>query len=175
MIFKETELKGAYLIDLEKKGDNRGFFARSFCEKEFEAHNLKLPIKQSNILYNKKRGTLRGMHYQAAPYGEIKLVTCVRGAMQDVIIDLRLDSPTYCKWFVVELSAQNYTLLYIPKGFAQGFQTLYNDTVVLYDMSEFYYPESARGVRWDDPKFKIKWPIQEIILSDRDRSYPLYK
>lgn len=175
MIFEETKLKGAYLINLEKKEDNRGFFARSFCEKEFKTHNLKLPVKQSNILYNKKKGTLRGMHYQYAPYEEIKLVTCIKGTIQDVIIDLRSDSSTYCKWLKVELSAENYTSLYIPKGFAQGFQTLYDETIVLYNMSEFYYPESARGVRYNDPRFKIKWPIKKIILSDRDKAHPLYK
>lgn len=175
MIFKETELKGAYFINLEKNNDERGFFARSFCEKEFAAHNLKLSIRQSNISYNKKRGTLRGMHYQVAPHEEIKLVSCVRGAIYDVIIDLRLDSATYCKWFAIELNAQNYTSLYIPEGFAHGFQTLADDTVVLYQMSEFCHPECARGIRWNDAVFGIKWPIQEIILSERDKSYPLYK
>lgn len=174
MIFKETGLKGAYLIELEKNNDERGFFARFFCEKEFAAHNLKLSIKQSNISYNKKKGTLRGMHYQFAPHEEIKLVTCIRGAMYDVIIDLRLGSTTYCKLFAVELNDQNYRSLYIPEGFAHGFQTLADDTVVLYQMSELYYPETARGVRWDDPKFNIKWPIQEIILSELDKSYPHY-
>lgn len=175
MIFKETVLKGAYLIELEKNEDERGSFTRYFCQKEFEAHNLKLPIKQSNISYNKKRGTLRGMHYQVAPYAESKLVTCVSGAIYDVIIDLRLDSSTYCKWFSIKLTAQNYISLYVPEGFAHGFQTLADDTIVLYQMSELYNPKSSQGIRWDDPEFKISWPIQEMILSKRDLSYPLYK
>jgi len=174
MVFKETELNGAYLINLEKNDDERGFFARSFCEKEFAAHNLTMQVKQCNISYNKKRGTLRGMHYQIAPHEEAKLVSCVRGAIYDVIIDLRLNSPTYCKWLAVELSAQNYTFFYIPKGFAHGFQTLAPDTVVLYQMSEFYYPESARGIRWNDPAFLIDWPSDNQIISVKDRAYPLF-
>ena len=175
MLFKETELKGAYLIEIEQKKDERGFFARSFCEKEFDAHNLKLSIRQSSISYNKRRGTLRGMHYQIAPHEEAKIVSCVRGTIYDVIIDLRLDSTTYCKWFAIELSAQNYASLYIPKGFAHGFQTLADDTVVLYQMSEFYHPESAQGARCDDRSFNINWPILPCIVSDKDASYPDYK
>jgi len=175
MVFQKIGLKGAYLIDLEKNEDERGFFARSFCEKEFEAHNLKLPIRQSNISYNKKKGTLRGMHYKIAPYEEIKLVSCVRGAIYDVIIDLRLDSSTYCKWFTVELSAKNYTSLYIPEGFAHGFQTLTDDTVVLYQMSEVYHPESEQGVRWDDHAFGIKWPLSVKIISEKDLRYKDFK
>lgn len=174
MIFKETRLKGAYLIELEKNEDERGSFTRYFCEKEFAKHGLKLAIKQSNISYNKKRGALRGMHYQAVPYAEAKLVTCVSGSIYDVIIDLRPDSSTYCKWFSAELSGKNYMSLYIPEGFAHGFQALADDTTVLYQMSESYRPESGLGIRWDDPKFKISWPIREIIISKQDLSYPLY-
>jgi dTDP-4-dehydrorhamnose 3,5-epimerase len=175
MLFKETELKGAYVIEIEQKRDERGFFARSFCEKEFAEHNLKLVIRQSNISYNKKTGTLRGMHYQVAPYEETKLVSCVIGVIYDVIIDLRLDSATYCKWFAIKLSVQNYTSLYIPEGFAHGFQTLADDTVVLYQMSEFYHPESARGIRWDDRSFGISWPILPCIISGKDSGYPDFK
>lgn len=174
MIFKKTGFKGAQLVDLEKNEDARGFFSRFFCEKEFAERNLNLSIKQSNLSYNKRKGTLRGMHYQASPYEEVKLVTCIKGAMFDVIIDLRPDSPTYCKWFSVEMDARNYTSLYVPKGFAHGFQTLEDDTVILYQMSEFYHPEYARGIRWNDSLFGIKWPIQEIVISEPDRSYPYY-
>jgi dTDP-4-dehydrorhamnose 3,5-epimerase len=173
LIFKEIGFDGAYLIHLEKKDDERGFFARSFCEREFATHNLKLPNKQSSISYNKKRGTLRGMHYQVAPHEEAKVVTCVRGAIYDAIIDLRLGSPTYCKWFAIELNDRNYASLYIPGGFAHGFQTLADDTVVLYHMSEFYHPESAQGVRWNDPAFGIKWPLKKPILSAKDNSYKM--
>ena len=175
MIFIETDFKGAYIIELEQKKDERGFFARSFCEKEFAAHKLSFAIRQSNISYNAKAGTLRGMHYQTLPYEEIKLVSCLRGAIYDVIIDLRKDSATYCKWFAVELNAKDYKSLYIPKGFAHGFQALCDDTLVLYQMSEFYHPDSARGLRWDDKLFVINWPIKEPILSDKDRGYPDYK
>ena len=175
MLFKETRLKGAYVIEIEQKKDERGFFARSFCEKEFAAHNIKLQIKQSNISYNAKRGTLRGMHYQIAPYEEAKIVSCIRGTIYDVIIDLRPGSSAYCKWLAIELSAQNYVSFYIPEGFAHGFQALTDDTIVMYQMSEFYYPESSRGVRWNDRSFNIRWPILPCILSDKDANYPDYK
>lgn len=175
MIFKETELKGAYFINLEKNEDERGFFARTFCEKEFSARNLTIQVKQCNVSYNEKKGTLRGMHYQAAPHEEAKIVSCTRGAIYDVIIDLRSGSSTYCKWCAIELSAQNYLSLYIPKGFAHGFQTLENNSVVFYQMSEFYHPESARGIRWDDPLFLIEWPSNDKIVSAKDTGYPLYK
>jgi len=175
MILKETKLKGAYFINLERKEDERGFFARSFCEKEFAAHNLNLSIRQSNISYNKKRGILRGMHYQIAPHEEAKIVSCARGAIYDVIIDLRPRSLTYRQYLAVELNDQNYSSLYIPVGFAHGFQALADDTVVLYQMSEFYYPESARGIRWNDPLFAISWPILPCIVSNKDASYPDYE
>lgn len=175
MIFTETALGGAYLIRPDKKEDGRGFLARSFCEKEFKSHGLELAIRQASIVYNKTKGTLRGMHYQAAPHGEIKLVSCVRGAIYDVILDLRPDSPTYCKWFALELNDRENGSLYIPEGFAQGYQTLTDDTTVSYSMSQFYCPESARGVRWDDRSFNIKWPASPCVLSDKDANYPDYK
>lgn len=171
MIFTETTLKGAFVIELEKHEDERGFFARTFCRKELEAHGLNPNLVQCNISLNRKKGTLRGMHYQIAPYEEAKLVSCLRGAIYDVIIDLRADFPTYCQWFAVTLSADNYKMLYIPKGFAHGFQTLEDNAVVFYQMSEFYHPECARGVRWDDQTFGIEWPMEELILSDKDKAY----
>jgi len=168
LIFKETRLKGAYVIELEQLQDERGFFSRSFCKEEFEEHGLNPNIVQCNISYNKKKGTLRGMHYQIAPYQEAKVVSCIKGSIYDVIIDLRPDSPTYRQWFSVELSANNYKMIYAPEGFAHGFQILEDNTVVMYQMSELYHPECARGVRWDDPAFGIVWPLLNPILSDRD-------
>jgi len=172
MIFTETTLKGAFVIELEKNEDERGFFARTFCRKEFEEHGLNPRIVQCNVSFNKKKGTLRGMHYQVPPHEEAKIVTCIKGAVYDVIIDLRPDSSTYCQWFAVELSAENYKMLYVPEGFAHGFQTLEDNTVVFYQMSEFYHPECARGVRWDDRTFGIKWPnIHHRIVSEIDKRY----
>ena len=175
MIFTETTLKGAFVIELEKHEDERGFFARTFCRTEFETQGLNPNFVQCNISYNKKKDTLRGMHYQVAPYQEAKLVSCTRGALYDVIIDLRPDSPTYCRWLAVELSAENYQMLYIPECFAHGFQTLEDNTLVLYQMSEFYHPECARGNRWDDPAFGIKWPLSNRVVSKKDLSYPDFK
>jgi dTDP-4-dehydrorhamnose 3,5-epimerase len=182
MIFTETKLKGAYIIEPERVEDGRGFFARTFCRKEFESHGLNPHFVQCNISYNKKKGTLRGMHYQAAPYEEAKLVSCISGVLYDVIIDLRQDSPTYCQWIAVELTARssayssqltiNHKMLYIPEGFAHGFMTLMDNTEVFYQMSEFYMPEYARGVRWNDPAFNIHWPIDVVVISDRDKQYP---
>jgi dTDP-4-dehydrorhamnose 3,5-epimerase len=171
MIFKGTRLKGAYIIEPEKLADERGFFARTYCQEEFEKHGLNIRIVQCNISYNKKRGTLRGMHYQVAPHEEIKLVSCIKGAIYDVIIDLRPNSPTYTQWLNVELSSQDYNMLYIPEGMAHGFQTLEDDTVVHYQMSEFYHPECAKGVRWNDPAFGIKWPLRNPLLSEKDKGY----
>lgn len=172
MRFIETEIKGAFIIEPELIEDERGFFARTFCQEEFKAHGLNFRVVQCNISFNKKRGTLRGMHYQIAPYQEAKLVRCTRGAIYDVIIDLRPESPTFKQWIAVELTAENRRMLYVPEGFAHGFQTLEDNTEVFYQMSEFYHPECARGVRWDDPAFGIEWPIITPILSERDRSYP---
>lgn len=172
MKFIETKLKGAYIIELEHLEDNRGFFARTFCQKEFEKHDLNPHIVQCNISFNKKKGTLRGMHYQVKPYEEVKIVSCIRGAIYDVIIDLRKKSSTYCKWLATELTAENYRMVYIPEGFAHGFQTLKDNTVVFYQMSEFYHPECARGVRWDDPAFGIGWPLTKKNISEKDMNYP---
>jgi len=185
MVFKETKLKDAYIIELEPIEDNRGFFARSFCQKEFRLHGINMNIVQCNISYNKKKGTLRGMHYQAAPYEEAKLVSCIKGAIYDVIIDIRPDSATYCQWIAVELAVyrsqlaarssqlpSHHGMLYIPKGFAHGFLTQEDDTEVFYQMSEFYAPNYARGVRWNDPTFQIQWPGEVKVISDRDNAYP---
>ena len=171
MIFKETKIKGAYLIDLEKNEDERGFFARSFCLQEFKEHGIDFNIAQCNISFNKKKGTLRGMHYQSTPFEEAKLVSCIKGRIYDVIIDLRRDSATYCQWLALELREQDYRILYVPKGFAHGFQTLESNSVVFYQMSEFYHPECASGIRWDDRQFSINWPISPCILSNKDVNY----
>lgn len=175
MLFTETHLKGAYLIDVERRQDERGFFGRSWCRDEFEAHGLESQVAQCNISFNEKRGTLRGLHYQMAPYEEAKLVRCTMGAIYDVIIDLRPDSVTLSDWLAVELTAENRRALYVPKGFAHGFQTLSDKTEVFYQMSEVYHPKAARGVRWDDPTFRIEWPIQTSIISEKDRQHPDWK
>ena len=171
MIFTETILQGAFLIEPERRGDERGFFARTWCQREFEAHGLRCRWVQCNLSFNRKKGTLRGMHYQAAPYGEAKLVRCTMGAIYDVIIDLRVDSPTFKQWVAVELTADNRHILFIPESFAHGFQTLEDNTEVFYQMSQFYAPEYARGVRWDDPAFGIAWPAHERTISERDRNH----
>ena len=173
MKFIETRFKGAFIIEPEHLEDERGFFARTFCQKEFEAHGLNSKMVQCNISYNKHKGTLRGMHYQVAPMAEAKLVRCTKGAIYDVIIDLRPESPTYCQWLAEELNAENSKMIYIPEGFAHGFQTLEDDTEVFYQMSEFYSPEHARGVRWDDPVFGIEWPLNTKRISEKDKNYPL--
>lgn len=173
MIFRETKLKGAFIIELKRLEDERGFFARTFCQEEFRAHGLNPRVVQCNISFNKQKGTLRGMHYQIAPYEEAKLVRCTRGAIYDVIIDLRPESPTFKQWVAAELTAENRRMLYVPEGFAHGFQTLEDNTEVFYMMSEFYHPECAKGVRWDDPAFGIKWPItSNVTISVKDRNYP---
>lgn len=173
MKFLPTPLAGAYVVELERLEDERGFFARSFCEEEFRKHGLRQAIAQCNVSWNRRRGTLRGLHFQVAPHEEAKVVRCTRGAIWDVIVDLREGSATRLRWHAVELSAENRRALYVPEGFAHGFQTLDDDSEVLYQMSESYYPELARGVRWDDPRLGIKWPISDPILSERDRSYAL--
>lgn len=171
MIFVETTLKGAFIVEPEKLEDARGFFARTWCREEFEAHGLNPKLVQCNTSFNKKKGTLRGMHYQAVPHEEAKLVRCTRGTVYDVILDLRPVSPTFGKWVAVKLTAENHRMLYVPEGFAHGFQTLEDDTEVFYQMSEFYYPEAARGVRWDDPAFGIEWPAKPSTISGRDAGY----
>jgi dTDP-4-dehydrorhamnose 3,5-epimerase len=172
MIFKETMLGGAFVIDLERREDERGFFARSFCRREFEVHGIDPHIAQCNVSFNAKAGTLRGMHWQAPPFEEAKLVRCTRGAAYDVIIDLRSDSKTYKEWVGVALTAENRTMLYVPQGFAHGFVTRCDHTEIFYQMSQFYVPEAARGARYDDPAFHIRWPEKIREISDRDRKYP---
>ncbi len=172
MKFAETPLKGAYLVDLDRLEDERGFFARSFCEKEFSAQGLASRFVQCNVSYSRRKGTLRGLHYQEEPRAEDKLVRCTMGAVYDVVVDIRQTSPTYLKWFGTEISAENRRAVFVPRGFAHGFQTLVDDSEVLYQMSEFFHPGSARGIRWDDPSLRITWPMRETILSEKDRSYP---
>ncbi|MCF7955585.1 MAG: dTDP-4-dehydrorhamnose 3,5-epimerase [Phycisphaerae bacterium] len=171
MKFTETPLKCAYVIDPETIEDERGFFARSWCKRQFEAHGLNPNLAQCNISFNKKKGTLRGMHYQTTPHEEAKLVRCTMGSLFDVIIDLREDSQTFKKWFSVELTSQNRKMLYVPEGFAHGFQTLEDNTEVFYQMSEFYHPECANGVRYDDNAFGIKWPVSNPSLSAKDSDF----
>jgi dTDP-4-dehydrorhamnose 3,5-epimerase len=171
MIFTETPIAGAFLIDLEPRGDERGFFARFFCEREFGAHGLSTHFVQANNSLSARRGTLRGMHYQLAPKAETKVVRCLRGALFDIVLDLRKGSPTFGKSFGAELSADNRRMMYVPKGFGHGFVTLTDDTEALYLVDEFYSPEHERGVRWDDPKFGIQWPVAPVVMSDKDRSY----
>lgn len=171
MKFIETKLKGAYLIELDYIKDDRGFFARSWCQQEFKELGLDANLVQCNISFNHKRGTVRGMHYQAEPYPEAKLVRCTRGAIYDVIIDIRPESASYKQWVGVELSSENHQMLYIPHGKAHGFQTLVDDTEVFYQMSEFYNSDSARGIRWDDPSFKIEWKLPIASISERDQTY----
>jgi dTDP-4-dehydrorhamnose 3,5-epimerase len=172
VIFRETELSGAWLVELEPRGDSRGFFARAWCEDELAEHGLTTRIAQCSVSWNARRGTLRGMHFQAAPHEEVKLVRCTRGAIYDVIVDLRRSSPTYTRWLGVELTAENRRTIYVPEGFAHGFQTLVDDTELFYQVSEAHAPESERGVRWDDPAFGIEWPLPHPILSEKDRAWP---
>jgi dTDP-4-dehydrorhamnose 3,5-epimerase len=171
MIFTPIPLAGAYLIDLEKKGDERGFFARAFCEHEFGQHGLVSHFCQVNNSLSAEKGTLRGMHYQLAPKAETKLVRCIRGALYDVILDLRRNSSTFGESFGIELSAENRRMIYVPKGFAHGFITLADHTEAFYFVDEFYSPEQERGVRYNDPKFKLDWPIAPIVISDKDKAH----
>jgi dTDP-4-dehydrorhamnose 3,5-epimerase len=172
MKFIETKLKGAYLIKPDLISDDRGFFARSWCQDEFADKGLNPNLVQCNISFNHRQGTLRGMHYQTAPHEEAKLVRCTAGAIYDVVIDLRSDSKSFKQWVAVELTAANHQALYIPRGMAHGFQTLVDNSEVLYQMSEFYHPESARGIRWDDQVLGIAWPTESpSVISERDLSY----
>jgi dTDP-4-dehydrorhamnose 3,5-epimerase len=173
MIFTETKLKGAYVIDLERREDSRGFFARGFCQREFEAHRLKPIIAQANIAYNRYKGTLRGMHFQTPPAAETKLVRCTRGSILDIIVDLRPESPTYLQHVAVELSAVNARSLYVPERFAHGYQALEPDTETSYMVGEFYSPPNERALRYDDPLFGLTWPLPVTVISDKDRSAPL--
>ena len=173
MRFLETGLAGLLVVEPERREDARGFFARTWCRDEALARGLRADVAQCNVSFNRRRGTLRGMHYQAAPHAEAKLVRCTAGAVYDVAVDLRPDSPTFRRWAAAELTAGNGRMLYIPEGFAHGFQTLADDTEVFYQMFESYHPDSARGVRWDDPAFAIAWPeAKGRVLSDKDAAYP---
>jgi dTDP-4-dehydrorhamnose 3,5-epimerase len=173
VIFDETRLPGAYTIDLERREDPRGFFARTFCANEFAEHGLNTRIVQANLSWNPRQGTLRGMHFQRAPHAEVKVVRATRGAIRDVIIDLRPESPTFKEWIAVDLTAENGRALYVPEGFAHGFQTLVPDCEVHYLVTEFYTPEAEGGVRWDDPAFGIEWPDPEnAFLSEKDAAWP---
>ena len=171
MIFNQTELAGAYVIELEPRADERGFFARTWCQQELAHHGLNTNVVQANMSYNTHRGTLRGMHYQRAPYAETKLVRCTRGAIYDVIVDLRPDSATFKHWIGVELTADNRRALYVPEGFAHGFITLADDSDVMYQVTAFYTPGAEGGLRYDDPAFGIDWPAPIAVISDKDRSW----
>ena len=171
MIFNETRLAGAYLIDIEKKGDDRGFFARAFCENEFGNHSLVRHFCQVNNSLSAQKGTLRGMHYQLAPRAETKVVRCIKGSLYDLILDLRPQSATFGQSFGAELSAENRRMMYVPKGFAHGFLTLAPDTEAFYFVDEFYAPECERGIRFDDPKFNLRWPAAPTLVSDKDRGH----
>lgn len=172
MIVRPTSLQDAYTIDLDKRVDPRGFFARGWCRREFEQHHVVPDLVQANVSYNTVKGTLRGMHYQAEPHGEVKLIRCTRGGLYDVIIDLRPESSTYGRWLGVELTADNRLMLYVPAGFAHGFQTLEDDTEAFYLVSEYYTPGAERGVRYDDPAFEIVWPLPVTAISEKDQNWP---
>ena len=172
MIFTPTPLAGGWIVDLERHEDERGYFARTWCRREFEAQGLDGALVQSSLSHNPRRGTLRGLHWQAPPHAEVKLVRCSRGAIWDVMVDLRPDSPTYTRHFGAELTAANGRALYIPEGFAHGFVTLADDSDVVYQMSAYYEPAAGRGARWNDPAFGIVWPVRDPILHPRDASYP---
>ena len=174
MIFSEARLQGAFVVDIDPIEDDRGFFSRSFCQREFMKHGLKTEVVQSNISFNLAKGTLRGMHFQRPPMSEAKLVRCTRGKVYDVIVDLRPDSETYRLWEGFELSAENRRSIYIPEGFAHGFQTLEDNSELFYQMYQFYSPEHASGVRWDDPAFGVRWPLPTPVISSRDNSFPYY-
>jgi dTDP-4-dehydrorhamnose 3,5-epimerase len=171
MIFTETKINGVYIIEPELLTDERGFFARSYCKEDFQKHGLETDIVQCNISYNKKKGTLRGMHYQVPPFEEAKIVSCTKGSIFDVVVDLRKDSPTYRFWHAEKLSADSYRMLYIPKGCAHGFQTLEDNCIVYYQMGECYHPECSWGIRWNDPSIGIVWPIPAGIISAKDKNY----
>jgi len=172
MIFKETEVRGAFVLELERVEDERGFFARTWCQKEFQMHSLVSHLVQTSISFSKKKGTLRGMHYQAPPYEEAKLVRCTRGAIHDVALDARRGSPTFGRWIAAELTADNHRMLYVTEGVAHGFQTLTDDAEVSYQISEFHHPESERGIRWDDAAVGIVWPVADVTVSPRDAGLP---
>jgi dTDP-4-dehydrorhamnose 3,5-epimerase len=173
MIFTETKIRGVWIIDVEPRVDYRGMFARSWCARELAEHGIEMSIAQCNVSVNTKRGTLRGMHYQQEPHPERKVVRCTRGALYDVVVDLRESSPTKHQWVSAELTEDNHRAVYIPPGCAHGFQTLADDTEIEYQLSEFFYPDLYTGVRYDDPAFGIEWPVGDVIVIERDASYPL--
>ncbi|HVX62099.1 MAG TPA: dTDP-4-dehydrorhamnose 3,5-epimerase [Pirellulales bacterium] len=175
MKFQPTEIAGAWLVEIEPIEDERGFFARAWCQKEFDAHGIEPSLAQANLAFTRRRGTLRGLHFQAVPWQEAKFVRCVRGAAYVVAVDLRSDSPTYMSWAGVELTADNRRALYVPTGCAQGYQTLRDDTEMFYQMSQCYVPGMARGVRYDDPAFNIEWPLTPTVISEADRNWPAYR
>jgi dTDP-4-dehydrorhamnose 3,5-epimerase len=172
MIFVETGLKGAFIIEPQRLEDERGFFARTWCQREFESHGLSSRLLQCSVSFNARRGTLRGMHFQRAPHEEARLIRCTMGAIYDVIIDLRPESSTFKEHVAVELTAHNHLMVYAPEGFAHGFITLADNSEILYQMSEFYSPGHAGGVRWNDPAFAIQWPIEVQVMADKDRNLP---
>lgn len=174
MIFTETKLKGAFVLEIKKLEDERGFFGRSWCANEMADHGLKSDIKQVNMSFTLKKGTMRGLHYQSDPYQETKLVRCTKGALFDIIIDLRKDSPTYKEWFGVELTQDNYKMVYVPEDFAHGFISLQDNTEAAYLVSQFYTPGAEVGIRWDDPAFGIELPISPMVITDKDKSHPFY-
>ncbi|MBD3337959.1 MAG: dTDP-4-dehydrorhamnose 3,5-epimerase [Candidatus Lokiarchaeota archaeon] len=174
MIFHKTALKDAYVIELNKLTDERGFFARAWCKEEFDENQLSSNVVQANISHNKLKGTIRGMHYQVAPYEEAKLIRCIKGSIFDVIIDLRQDSPTFEQWLAFELTENNFKMLYVPQGFAHGFQTMENDTNVFYQVTQYYTPRCENGLRYNDPYFNIKWPLRATVVSEKDRTWENY-
>src|SRR6059036_2391276 len=173
MIFIETKLKGAFILDVDRREDNRGFFARVFCQREFAMHGLKPFIAQANVAFNKKKGTLRGMHFQFPPAAESKLVRCTRGGILDIIVDLRPESPTYLEHVAVELNEENQRALYVPERFAHGYQALRDDTDTSYQVGEFYTPEAEGGLMYNDPRLGLKWPMSVSVISEKDQRFPL--
>jgi dTDP-4-dehydrorhamnose 3,5-epimerase len=173
VIFIETKLKGAFVIDLERRGDPRGFFARAFCQNEFKAHGLKPVIAQANVASNLKKGTVRGMHFQFPPAAETKLVRCTRGAILDIIVDLRPESATFLQWIAVELNEENQRALYVPERFAHGYQTLRDNTDTSYQVGEFYTPAAEGGLGYNDPRLGLEWPLPATVISEKDQKFPL--
>lgn len=173
MKFIKTPLEGAYVVELEKREDERGFFARAFCVDEFAEHGLKTEIKQSNLSGSVHKGTTRGLHYQVAPMAEVKFIRCIKGSVFDVLVDMRPESPTYKQWFGLELTEENQTAIYIPEGFAHGHQTLKDNSQIMYLTTQVYSPEHERGIRWNDPAIGVQWPLEPTVVSDKDQSWPL--
>ncbi|RYY17371.1 MAG: dTDP-4-dehydrorhamnose 3,5-epimerase [Chitinophagaceae bacterium] len=174
MIFTEAKIKGSFLIDIKRIKDERGFFGRAFCQREMKEHGLNEIVAQTNLSHNPVKGTLRGLHYQVAPHEESKLVRCTRGSLFDVIVDLRKGSPTFCQWFGTILTADSFTMLYVPEGCAHGFLTLEDNTDIMYQVSNFYAPSSEKGLLWNDPAFGIQWPMEPTLISEKDRHQPTF-